>query len=633
MIQNKTMEKLASLIAQGEKLVMSASCPDGVIGVPVVSRIEFESWMGDVNTFNERQLKMHPQYNSIHTAFFHRRNHKRNCEEMVGLLRSVAQDTDFWETRNTGSSQQNILSLSKEVPDLQPTVFISHRSTDAKVADMIRDFLVGTGIPNDCIFCTSLPGNDVHHRISPEVKEKIKYSSVNIALLSDDYYNSAYCINEAGIIWLREDATPIVIGMPEITHDNMLGFLNNDYKLRRLNSDDDIAAIYDTVQKAVGVPPASMSVVVNASHKLKENYDAFISSRKIESRVKEHPNTDILDLKRVAEVKGERHSELQIVGIDQNQHLNDEAPIIRFVPNNEMTTSKYLERIRSLFDDISARKLEKRIEASTALSSLSLALNQPVEVSEGSQQLIRVVAKQLEIDIPEDFFVLGNLSRSAIPTDVFGGTSLVGTDAEKEKYETILELLETISNLSKWMPIEKEFAEKKCLRLALQNSGTDIDEDIEISLRIPKNSLLPINEFPKLNNDEMDYLLNECDMNRIFGICSTSAYSDYASSIVTTRRPSPLVSMPSVFPGYTRNYSDDFENELAEIFCYSCFDDGEEYIVKLKIDYIKHNTTVAFPSVIFIKEPFESIPYSITSKNSPDIVNGEVKIVDDTQNQ
>ena len=362
-------------------------------------------------------------------------------------------------------------------------------------------------------------------------------------------------------------------------------------------------------------------------------YFTYSSDEEFKTLFFAHLSQYFLSEKRVAEVKRERHSELRIVGIDQNQHLNDEAPIIRFVPNNEMTISKYLEKIRSLFDDISARKLEKRIKASTALSSLSLSLNQPVEVSEGSQQLIRVVAKQLEIGIPEDFFVLGNLSRSAIPTDVFGGTSLVGTDAEKEKYETILELLETISNLSKWMPIEKEFAEKKCLRLALQNSGTDIDEDIEISLRIPKNSLLPINEFPKLNNDEMDYLLNECDMSRIFGICNTSDYSDYASSIVTTRRPSPLVSMPSVFPGYTRKYSDDFENELAETFCYSCFDDGEEYIVKLKIDYIKHNTTVAFPSVIFIKEPFESIPYSITSKNSPDIVNGEVKIVDDTQNQ
>jgi len=296
MIQNETIEKLASLIAQGEELVMSASCPDGLIGVPVVSRIDFDSWMGEVNTFNERQLKMHPQYNAIHTAFFHRRNHKRNCEEMVGLLRSVAHDTDFWEAQNTGFPELSIPSSSKEVSDLQPTVFISHRSTDAKVADMLRNFLVGAGIPNDYIFCTSLPGNDVQHRISREVKEKIKYSAVNIALLSDDYYNSAYCINEAGIIWLREDATSVVIGMPEITHDNMLGFLNNDYKLRRLNCDDDIAAIYDAVQKAVGVPPATMSVMVNASHKLKENYDAFISSRKIEARANKQPKEDVLDL-------------------------------------------------------------------------------------------------------------------------------------------------------------------------------------------------------------------------------------------------------------------------------------------------------------------------------------------------
>lgn len=296
MIQNKPTEKLASLIAQGEKLVMSAACPDGVVGVPVVSRIEFDSWMGEVNTFNERQLKMHPQYDAIHAAFFTRRNHKRNCEEMVGLLKSVAQDIDYWETKNTGSlPPHNSLSI-KEVTDLQPTVFISHRSSEAKVADMLRVFLVGTGIPNDCIFCSSLPGNDVKHRISPEVKEKIKYSAVNIALLSNDYYNSAYCVNEAGIIWLREEAIPIVIGMPEITHDNMLGFLNNDYKLRRLNSDDDIAAIYDAVQKAVGVPPATISVVVNASHKLKENYDAFISSRTIESQSKGHPTADILDL-------------------------------------------------------------------------------------------------------------------------------------------------------------------------------------------------------------------------------------------------------------------------------------------------------------------------------------------------
>lgn len=73
-------------------------------------------------------------------------------------------------------------------------------------------------------------------------------------------------------------------------------------------------------------------------------------------------------------------------------------------------------------------------------------------------------------------------------------------------------------------------------------------------------------------------------------ISSTSVYSDYDSSIVTSRRFSPRISTPPIFPGYTRDHSDDFESELADVFCYSCFDEGEKYIVKLKFDYIKHNT-------------------------------------------
>lgn len=122
-------------------------------------------------------------------------------------------------------------------------------------------------------------------------------------------------------------------------------------------------------------------------------------------------------------------------------------------------------------------------------------------------------------------------------------------------------------------------------------------------------------------------------MSKLFGICSTSTFSNYGSSILTSRRFSPHISTPSVFPGYIPDYSDKFEGELADVFCYSRFDEGKENIVKLKFDYIKHNTIIAFPSIIFIKEPFEAIPYTITSKNLPEIVSGEIKITDDTQNQ
>lgn len=345
-----------------------------------------------------------------------------------------------------------------------------------------------------------------------------------------------------------------------------------------------------------------------------------------------HLSQHFLNEKKVAEVIGERHSILKVVGIDQNQHIKEKASIIIFVPNTEMTMSRYWEKIHALFDDISARKLEKRVELPERIAKYTLAFNKPVEISEDERKIIHSVADRLGIKITEDFFALGNLSQSTLTPNIMGEASITGTKAEEEKYDAIQELLETISDALKWAPVEKAFTDKKCLKLALQNCGTDIDEDIEITLTIPKSSLLPINEFPEFDNDEMGYLLKDCNMSEIFGICSTSVYLDYDSSIVTSRRFSPRVFTPSIFPGYTPDYSDDFESELADVFCYSCFDEGEKYIVKLKYDYIKHNTTIAFPSVIFVKELFEGIPYTITSKNSPEVVSGEIKVTDDLQN-
>lgn len=120
---------------------------------------------------------------------------------------------------------------------------------------------------------------------------------------------------------------------------------------------------------------------------------------------------------------------------------------------------------------------------------------------------------------------------------------------------------------------------------------------------------------------------------RGFADYKTLSRVSYDSSIVTSRRFSPRVSTSSVFPGYVPNYNDDFESELADVFSYSCFGEGEEYIVKIKFDYIKHNTIIAFPSVIFIKAPFTVMPYTITSKNSPKVVSGEIKITEDMQHQ
>lgn len=162
---------------------------------------------------------------------------------------------------------------------MRNTIFISHRSTDKIIADMLVDFFAGTEISKEAVFCSSLPGNDINERISDEVKSALKRSAVNIAILSRDYYQSAFCLNEAGVLWY-ENAPVIPIALPEINSGNMYGFLNNEYKLRRLDSDTDISYIYDTVGEAVSAPHTRASLITYENKKLRTRYAEYLKTRK-----------------------------------------------------------------------------------------------------------------------------------------------------------------------------------------------------------------------------------------------------------------------------------------------------------------------------------------------------------------
>ena len=176
---------------------------------------------------------------------------------------------------------------TKGLPDKgKCKIFISHRSTDKAVADMLADFFYGTGIPREAVFCSSLPGNDVNEKISHEVKASIKNSVINIAILSRDYYDSAYCLNEAGILWYRDDVPVVPIALPEIDYNNMYGFLDNNYKLRRLDFNTDVSYIYDAVSEAVSAPHTKAGVITSEINKLMERYAAFREKR-------ETPKTEV----------------------------------------------------------------------------------------------------------------------------------------------------------------------------------------------------------------------------------------------------------------------------------------------------------------------------------------------------
>ena len=294
MTKAEQKQKISEFITRGEEIGKQEKTE--FAGVSQVKGPQYETWMSEINIFNERYLKDHPLYSEIHSAFFHRNTSRKSYQNMMGHLQALINDTDYWGElqQDTESKQQTVIPVKKGIEKhMTPIIFISHRSIDAEIADMLKDYLVTTGIPNNYIFCSSLPGNDVNRVISREVKEKIANSSVNIAILSSSYYESAYCTNEAGIIWLQDPEIPaVVIGLPEIDHNNMHGFLNSDYKLRRLDNLNDISAIHDSVHNAVNIPAATLSVATEAGQKLSNRYKDFISQRESKSRTGAEKSAD-----------------------------------------------------------------------------------------------------------------------------------------------------------------------------------------------------------------------------------------------------------------------------------------------------------------------------------------------------
>ena len=354
-------------------------------------------------------------------------------------------------------------------------------------------------------------------------------------------------------------------------------------------------------------------------------YFTYSSDEEFKKLFFAHLSMHFLSDKKVRETEGERRSELKLLGIDERGRLSKEASVYRFVLNAETSLSEYIDSIRAMYQEIAGMNPGKR----RSLEDTPFAgfnFTDPVDIDEEEREFITTTANQLGIELPNHFFDLVNLSQNMLPSTIFGGRDFSGTPDEIQKYRKVKKLHKTISDALEWTPIEKAFSDKNCLRLAVQNCGKAIDEDVELTLTINKGALLTLSEFPRFKNHEMGYLLNDCEMSVLFGIVGTAEYIEYSESKKSDVIHHSGSNRSFGLPGYIPNYSDDFEAELDNVFCYAVYPVGDDYIIKLKVDYIKHNTTVAFPSILFVKDKIPEIPYKITSKNNPDVVEGTLKV-------
>lgn len=344
----------------------------------------------------------------------------------------------------------------------------------------------------------------------------------------------------------------------------------------------------------------------------KENI-AIMFAKELIKRIKSVPAMKSID-------QFEAQSMLIIKGIEDNS-LVDDAILESFTIPNLQSQEDMLATIHSLYTDINKIEIDSRISGKSFITSL----NKPVVINEQTIQIIRLCAERLDIDIRTDFFNLGNLSEDVI-TSSFGNRSFSGSIAEKEKYNKILELEKSIYNFLGRVALEDTFHGFKCINLAVLNCGKNYDEDIDIELSIEKDFFVHPYDLPTPPESAIAFINENSSLEEIFGISGTINYLNYSSSETSKSAPKFVPNLP-IFPYSTRDDVEDYKEDLNDVFAYKFFDKVNTTTIKLHLDYIKHNTAVAFPTVLFLSDGVTTIDYKISSKKNTEIIEGSICVV------
>jgi len=136
---NTLRAKVEELIRRGEEIRIEEKKLVGRT-MEYVSGPKYAAWMGEINIFNERNLKMHPLHNSIHTTYFHHKSNYSSCDDMIGHLRALAADDEFFDTiTNVGVLLKPIQKVTEgDNTTMNNKVFIVHGHDEGAKQTMAR---------------------------------------------------------------------------------------------------------------------------------------------------------------------------------------------------------------------------------------------------------------------------------------------------------------------------------------------------------------------------------------------------------------------------------------------------------------------------------------------------------------
>jgi hypothetical protein len=297
--------------------------------------------------------------------------------------------------------------------------------------------------------------------------------------------------------------------------------------------------------------------------------------------------------------------------------------------------NKYLEQSKRLIADINSVKIVKKKSLSekdkdNIYATLNFSMGKAVVISPATQSIINTFATKNAIILNEDFFDVGDLSKSSM---VLVGTTYYGDDESKRKYNLICNLRESVMKINDFINFTEVLDGLYRLALYIENSGTLPDEDIDITLKISKGCICQSNDLPIPQLGIIEIANNSFET--IFTSKSTHSISSYKAKPTAI---SPTQYIPPINPMLIGGKSEEDEYEefkeeyldkIENYFVYTFFDEKDIDVIQLNIFELKHNTKMYFPTHLFFKNKPSFINYEIRSKHTTTLVTGSIDFSND----
>ncbi|MCU5138240.1 toll/interleukin-1 receptor domain-containing protein [Bacillus cereus] len=130
----------------------------------------------------------------------------------------------------TGNNNQISTQQTPNIDNKIEKIFISHASRDKEYVKELVKLLNSIGVPtsSNSIFCSSLSGYDIPHGedIYDYLKNELNNNKTMVLfVLSDNYYQSAPCLNEMGAAWITSKKCSSVL-MPNFDFNKIEGAID-----------------------------------------------------------------------------------------------------------------------------------------------------------------------------------------------------------------------------------------------------------------------------------------------------------------------------------------------------------------------------------------------------------------------